>query len=299
MKQNDGFDSRDGGYVWLEEMAFDENDAFLWFEGGQQLSTAYNPTMTAASFTPRQAAVAVTITGREKLFNSGQEAAIKLLASRIKIAEDTMKNKVNAAFYGDGTGSGGKEPGGLLLLVANNPTTGTVGGIDRSTTAGTFYRNYYINMSTDSDYGADLSIGNVKDVVTKVKVNTYREGDDGKGSIWLAGNSYYRIAMGACQAIQRITDPKVAKLGFENIIFEGDPFFLGGGVNFGGETLISDTQMYRINTKYLKFTYHKDCFMDPLEERFSVNQDAMVKYIALMCQFTLSNAKLQATVFNS
>lgn len=291
------FDSRDGGYVWLEEMAYDENDSFLWYEGSQRLDPSYNPTMTSASFTPRQSAVSVVLTGREKLFNSGEDAQIKLLASRIKIAEYTTLNKINASFYGDGTGSGGKEPGGLDLLIAQNPATGTVGGIDRSTAGGAFYRNY--SLGVVATFGAALNVGNAKQVYNRAVINTTRQGEDMKSRLALLGNTYFEIVMNAAQAIQRIQDTKLAALGYENVMFCGIPFCLGGGVNFGGETLIEDTDSYIINTRYLKFCHHKDCFMDPLDERFSVNQDASVKYIASMVQFTLSNAKLQARVYDS
>jgi hypothetical protein len=50
-----------------------------------------------------------------------------------------MKNKMGAAVYADGTGSGGKEIGGLALLVPDAPTAGTVGGINRATWA--FWRS--------------------------------------------------------------------------------------------------------------------------------------------------------------
>ncbi len=120
-----------------------------------------------------------------------------------------------------------------------------------------------------------------------------------KSRIGLLGNGYFEVVMNTAQAIQRLQDPKLAALGFENIVFCGIPFCLGGGVNFGGETLLGDDDSYIINTRYLKFCHHKDCFMDPLEGRYSVNQDASVKYVASMVQFTLSNAKLQARVYNA
>lgn len=294
MKEMGSFESVSGGRTLIEEMFYDENDSFLWYQGGETLNTSYNPTMTAAEFNWKQAAVAVTATGLEQRQNSGPEGVIKLVASRVKDAEFTMQNQLNAAMYGDGTASGGKVIGGLDLLVAKTPTN-TVGGIDRNTAAGAFYKNY--SLAVVATFGAAFSAVNAKQVMTRAKINTTRNNEG--PNLAVAGNTYYEGIMSAAQATQQIYETKLAEIGFENIVFCGVPVVLGGGVNFGGETLIGATEMYMLNTKYLKLKYHKDCFMDPLEERLSINQDAMIKYIALMGNMTLSNGKLQARIYDS
>jgi hypothetical protein len=58
-----------------------------------------------------------------------------------------MKNKMGAAVYADGTGSAGKEIGGLALLVPDAPTVGTVGGINRATWA--FWRSQKFGAVAD------------------------------------------------------------------------------------------------------------------------------------------------------
>jgi hypothetical protein len=45
-----------------------------------------------------------------------------------------MQNNLSADMYSDGTATSGKQIGGLQLLVADTPTTGTVGGINRAPT---------------------------------------------------------------------------------------------------------------------------------------------------------------------
>jgi hypothetical protein len=71
---------------------------------------------------------------------------LNLLESRIKVAMKTLKNNVTIGMYSDGTGSAGKQIGGLQLLVADTPTSGTVGGISR---ANTFWRNQTYDATTD------------------------------------------------------------------------------------------------------------------------------------------------------
>ena len=54
----------------------------------------------------------------------------KLLKSKIKIVEETLKETVTSQLYGDGTGNGGKDLTGLEAAIA---TTGVYGGINRTT----------------------------------------------------------------------------------------------------------------------------------------------------------------------
>ena len=77
--------------------------------------------------------LSVSISGLEELQNSGSERVIDLLESRIKNAERTMANNVSNDLYSDGTASGGKQIGGLQHIIADAPSTGTVGGINRAT----------------------------------------------------------------------------------------------------------------------------------------------------------------------
>ena len=105
-------------------------------------------TMTAAEFPIRQSAVAVSISGLEELQNSGEEAIIDLLESRIENAEDTFMNGLSQGIYGDGTVTG--SVGGLQFIVADSPGSGTVGGIDRATW--TFWQNQSYSSLTDGGW---------------------------------------------------------------------------------------------------------------------------------------------------
>lgn len=62
-----------------------------WYSGYQTLNIAPSQTFTAAEYPIRQSAIAVSISGLEELQNSGEEAIINLLESRIENAEDTSK----------------------------------------------------------------------------------------------------------------------------------------------------------------------------------------------------------------
>src|SRR5690348_3666751 len=165
--------------------------------------------------------------------------------------------------YSNGTGSGGKEIGGLQLLVADTPTN-TVGGIDRSTW--TFYKNQ-VGTGTFTAAGIQATMDDLW-------VKTIRGTDRPK--LILSDNVAYSAYMQALTTIQRIMDPDLGKAGFTNLMFISAPVVLDGGV--GGACPAS--HMYFLNTDYLFFRPHKDRNMEVVDpDRYSTNQDAVIKLI--------------------
>jgi len=139
-----------GGRNIVQELEFAENGTFGWYSGYDSLNIAPSEVFSAAEYDWKQAAVAVSISGLEELMNSSEEAFIDLLENRLGNAERTMKNQMGAAVYGDGTASGGKAIGGLQLLVADAPATGTVGNINRANWS--FWRNIAADAAIRGGY---------------------------------------------------------------------------------------------------------------------------------------------------
>jgi hypothetical protein len=209
-----------GGRNIVQELDYNENDTFKWYQGFETLDISPSDVLSAAEFDWKQAAVAVTISGLEQLQNSGKDAIIDLLEARITNAERTMSNKIAESMYSDGTGDGGKEVGGLQLLVADAPTTGTVGGINRATYA--FWRNYVV------DPGAAATSVNIQGYMNDVFLNTSRGTD--KPDLILSDNNYYDAYWSSLQAIQRIQDPNVGQSGFLTLKFQNADVVFDGGI---------------------------------------------------------------------
>jgi hypothetical protein len=59
----------------------------------------------------------------------------------------------------------------------------------------------------------------------------------------------------------------------------------------------ASTHMYFINSKYLFFRPHRDRNFVPLNpDRYAVNQDAMVKFLAFAGNMTTSSRRLQGAI---
>jgi hypothetical protein len=276
-----------GGRTIVQELEYAENSTFKRYSGYETLNISPSDVFTAAEFDYKQAAVAISISGLEQLQNSGAEAIIPLLASRIKNAQKTMMNNIAVDCYSDGTADGGKQIGGLQLLVSKTPTTGTVGGIDRSAFA--FWRN----QATVS--GSAATAANIQDRMNTMALSLVRGTD--RSDLIIADVNYYQFYLNSLQAIQRLTDPDMAGAGFTSLKYFGaggsTDVVLDGGVGGGCP---ADT-MYFLNTDYIHFRPHASRNMVPIgDDRYSTNQDAMVKLIGFAGNMTVSNASLQGVL---
>lgn len=285
LQQKENIAPVSGGRSIVEELEYAENSTFMYYSGDETLNISASDVFTAAEFDWKQAAVAVKINGLELLKNSGREKVIDLLEARIKNAEKTMLNNLSTGVYSDGTGTGGKQIGGLQLLVSD-AGTGTVGGINSSTYS--FWRNAIYDFSSN---GVAASATTIQDAMNSLYLSISRNRD--VPDLIVADNTYFGYYWKSLQAIQRITDDKMASAGFQTLKFMNADVVYDGG--FSGTA--PSAHMYFLNTDYLKFRPHRDRNMVPLNpDRFSTNQDAMVKLIGFAGNLTISNRSLQGVI---
>jgi len=266
-----------GGRKIVEELYYAENSTFQWYNGYDQVNVSPSDVISAAEYSLKQCAVAVTISGEEMLQNTGEEAFIDLLEARIENAEATMTNKMSVGVYSDGTGDGGKQLGGLQLIVADT-NTNTVGGISGSTYS--FWRN---NVYDFSDLSITPSSTTIQAAMNSMWLDCVRGTD--RPDLIVADDTYFGYYWASLQSIQRITDAKLGQAGFQTLKFmDADVVYDGG---YGGDC--PSSHMYFLNTKHLSLRPHKDRNMKQIGgDRAPVNQDAIVKLIgwagALTCR---------------
>lgn len=296
-----------GGRTIVQELDYANNQTFQWYSGYQTLNISPSQVFTAAEFPIRQAALAISISGLEEIQNAGEEAVIDLLESRVENGERTFLNGLSNGIYGDG--SVANSIGGLQLLVAVSPTTGTVGGIDRSQWS--FWRNTVFSASSNG--GVPAGATNILDYMDRLWVQLIR-GRDAPDLI-VADNNMYRYYLQSLQSIQRIqtenSAPEMAEAGFQSIKFMTSDVVLDGG--YQGQAndplppeIASNTSnvggtptnfMYFLNTNYIHWRPAAERNMVPLPpDRFSVNQDAMVRLLGWAGNMTISNAFLQGVI---
>jgi hypothetical protein len=276
-----------GGRQIVQELEYGENGTFGWYSGYDPLNISPSEVFSAAQFDWKQASVAVSVSGLEELMNAGEEQIIDLLEARIENAERTMRNQMALAVYGDGTAAGGKAIGGLQLLVADAPNAGTVGGINRATWA--FWRN--VKFGSVADGGGAASTANIISYMNRIWLQLVRGAD--KPDLIPCDNTYYRLYMEALQPQQRFSSSDMAQAGFESLKFQSADVVFDGGIGGGCPA----SHMYFLNTDYIYLRPHSKRQYVPLApDRFSTNQDAMVKLIGWAGNMTTSGAQFQGVL---
>jgi hypothetical protein len=118
------------------------------------LTTTRIDVFDEAEYAWKEYAGTFVISTFEEAINRGASQKIDLLAGKAENLRSSMRNQINIDAYGAGTAFGGKAIGGLALLVPDDPTLGTRGGISAVTytfwrsqqTLGTKTTNAYDNL---------------------------------------------------------------------------------------------------------------------------------------------------------
>ena len=282
-----------GGHKILQEIDYQENPNFQSYSGFDFLQVGGTQDLfSSASYEWKQAAISITMSGLETLQNSGKERMIELMGAKIKNAERTFQNKMAEFVYSDGTGNGGKDVAGLQLYVADDPTIGTVGGIDRATFD--FWRNQKYDVAVEGGTTA-TSVSNIYARMSQLYNSLCRGAD--KPNLILADSNHYQLYETALQAQQRFTNEDKAVGGFQSLAFKGNvPVVLDGGIGGACPT----DHMYFLNMDFLHWRPHKDRNMVVLDgDRVAVNQDAMTRIIGWAGNMTLSGAKFHGVLFGA
>lgn len=292
-----------GGNVILEEIMYNDSTTanVNSYSGYETINIAPNSPISAAQFSIAQYAAAVTMSGLEMLQNSGKEAIIDLLEGRIKVAEGQLMNRISNDLYLDGTGNSGKNLTGLAAAVADSPSSGTYGGISRSSYS--FWRNKSYSGVTNG--GAAVSAANIVQYMTALAIQLVRGTD--RADLIVSDNTYFQYYVNALQGIQRVTSESEGGFGFSSLKFYGGgqsaDVVLDGGLYSGGDGVnaswsgASSAHMYFLNTNYIFFRPHKDRNFVPIGgERQAVNQDAIVKLMGWAGNLTSSGPQFNGVL---
>jgi hypothetical protein len=288
MKKRGNTKSVGGGETILQRVEYADNTTYKRYSGYDVLNISPSDVISAAEFNWKQVAIAVTISGLEQLQNTSKEQISDLLEVRVKNAGRSFINGMSVDMYSSGTADGGKQVGGLQLLVADDPTTGSVGGIDRATY--TFWQNQLWDFSAES---VTVGSSTMQDAMNTLWMRCHRGADN--TDLIVFDNVYYQHYWDSLTAIQRITSAETGSSGFDKIFYKANiPVVLDGGQ--GGACPASHG--YFLNTNYIHWRPHAKYATGPgpEDERKATNQDAIVKLMLWAGNMTISNSALQGVM---
>lgn len=274
-----------GSKVVLEDSAADiivplmyaENGTVSSYSGYDIIDTTPQSGLGNAKYTMKQVAGTVTIDRFSERQNAGKAQIVNLFQAKMTQLEKSMANKLSQMFFSDGTGNSSKDISGLQLIIADTPTSGTVGGIDRASYS--WWRNN-TDDGASSSTAFDAILADVRSMYytcAKGKdapdlliggLDSYK-GFEGK----LTGTLYFNAAQS-----NTISD---AKFGFQNMRVYGSIFTYDNDCG-------SD-RIYFINSAYLKFHVDKNTFFEAMPFQRMNNQDARTSMVLLYGELCASN----------
>lgn len=227
----------DGGHEITNPLTVGRNPNVTSYEYYDPLPMAQTDEFDTVSYNWSRVGGSVIISDQEQDENRGEAQIFKLLRAKMEVLEESIKEKFSTYLYGSGTGT---DPYGLQLLIPDDPTTGSLGGIDRATE--TQWR------TSSYDFSGSLDQTNVEEAFDDIMMDLTMKSE--KPDVFICGRNIMRVYRAAVRdkAIFALSETKngarMADLGF-------------GGVTFNNVPMLYDEdcgvdRMYAINSKYLR-----------------------------------------------
>jgi len=210
---------------------------------------------------------------------------------------------MNSHFYLDGTGNGGKRVTGLAALIPEDPTTGTLFGINRANE--TWWRSNLQDDGAASSAvdGVDTSGTHIGLTMRKGMTRLYQLcGQGGAGGtsnrnpdLILCSEGYYNAyddALAQSGQGQRFINQEAADAGYETLKFKGatmiaDEDCPSDATNTSGST--GGTGIF-INSQFMKLCYAPKRNFSTKGMDSPVDQDAFVDYIQWAGELVVTNS---------
>ena len=271
-----------GGATFQEKISYASNGTVQSQGEYDTFNTTPQDVLSTATFAQKIITGTMTMTDLEMKQNSGKEAFINLAEAKKKVLIESLKNYLGSQIYADGTGSGGKEIGGLQLLIADAPTSGTVGAINRANYS--VWQNKLYDFSVESVTASSSTIQAAFNTLW-----TRCQAQAGELPDLIAADSvYFSYFESSLQSIQRITDPAIGATGFSSYKYKNADVFY--------DPECPASHAYFINTNHVFLKYLGKDLLEVGETQRAFNQPAYVTPIIFTGNMTIDNARVHGVM---
>lgn len=226
-----------GGHNITNPLIIGRNPNVTSYEYYDTLPVAQTNEFDKITYTWSRVAGTVIISDQEEDENRGEAAVFKILKAKMQVLEESIKEKFSSYLYSAG---GGTDPLGITTLIPADPTTGTVGNINRAN------ETQWRTSAYDFDGNLDETV--IEEAFDDILMDLTLKGE--KPDIIICGRNIYRSYRAAVRdkviinMSETSNGKKMMDLGF-------------GGVQHQNIPMMYDedcpvTTAYFINSKYLK-----------------------------------------------
>lgn len=270
-----------------------------WYSGYDFLANPPKEILNDAFFTPKMAAVPISLTKEEILNNEGANQLRNVLKDYIRAAEIGLTQGIEEALFSDGTGFGGKELGGLDIAIPETPTN-VYGGIDRAANpiwaTGSFDANSFA-----PDIGTQVDSTTIRPMLLRIYDSMSR--GNNAPDLLLMSPQHYEAYDAATTSIQRITnETSLGKLGFRTLEYIGAgnraEIVYGGGKG----SHMPDNTTFLLHTDSFRMRFNSSRNFDTLfkgDGQMPINQDALAQFVGWMGELTMTNSVFNGRLFDS
>lgn len=129
MEKSKAFKSFTGGRAYIGGVEYALNTTVGWISDTGTVPTNRVDVFDEYTYPLRQIAGTVVMSSLEDAINRGSSAKFDLLEGKLESLRKSLRSQINTEIFG---AQAGNEMNGLQDLVPTDPTTGTVGGINRA-----------------------------------------------------------------------------------------------------------------------------------------------------------------------
>lgn len=272
---NNRVETEPGGATIENPLTIGRNPNITSYEYYDPVPIAQTDEFTTISYGWSRVAGTVIISDQEEDENRGPEAIFKLMRAKMRVLEESIKEKFSSYLYGAGAGT---DPNGLANLVPADPTTGSLAGLSRADE---------VQWRTSSyDFNGNLDETNIEEALDDTIMDLTVKGE--KPSVILMGRNLYRLMRAAVRdkMVISMSESRSGKnmidLGFE-------------GVKHRGMTILYDEDCpvnaaWFINDKYLRIHMLKGVNMRTKQLVAPWNMDATGRRVVWQGQWCLWKA---------
>ena len=260
MKNKGNMDPVPGGRFIAEPLRYAKSDNIRWVKKGSTMPLADKEFLTEAIWEWRYLADSIVRFGVDDQQNRGRNQIIDLALAKMQNSRDSLIDALETTLF---TAQTGDEMEGLPDLIATDPTSGTVGGVDSATY--TWWRNQELDY--DDDYGTDggdypFATSGQKAMARLLNLcsnNIRQDTPDLIISGQFAYENYEIIAL----SYQQIVNKELADAGFTHQVYKGIPMVWSPAAN--ATTYGTAELMYFVNTRFLRLKYDPQMNFDMTE----------------------------------
>lgn len=282
---NNRVEYEDGGRHITNPLTVGRNPNVASYEYYDQLPVNQTNEFTQIEYNWSRVAGTVIISDQEEDENKGESVIFKLMKAKMDVLEESIKEKFSDYLYAAG---GGTDPLGLASLIPDDPTTGTLGGINRASE--TQWRTSSYNFA-----GA-LDATNIEEAFDDVLLDLTLKSD--KPDLILCGRNIWRLYRAAVRdkivfnLSETSNGKRMMDLGFTGMSHQNIPML------YDEDCPVN--KVYFINSKYLRLHILKHVNMKVKSLSAPWDTDATGSRIVWQGQYCLWRAyRTHAVVNNS